>query len=1810
MTLIPNGAFGRRFAAMALLAATALVPGGRAEAQCTVVQNPVQFDPPPDGLPPNGMYPRADEMVLGGTGGARRLLVKYSYGFLVYGLGNPAYPNKLQVKDLKTQEGYPKSGDGLERTNALSVSSDAARSIVAWQDTTSYGTIALATWATGFSGGGDYPPKGTTIRKSTIARVGNRYLAFSMSAAAYGTSVYVADVTTLQQNVPASEASKNSIPSETIAGIDFGYLGSKLVALEAPDGKAYVVVAARDKVTVMDVSNPGAAVPNLSSGFTAKSYSLSKLGISSGQLNYMAAELHPVTSDIHVAVWAVQSPPSVDNPTGLTLTRIPRTLPDTPDVRGSYLDASRTYVPGSPPTIIPFDDDLATIFLERNVVTPGGGASIQLRTAADFSRNLASNLRFTGVEGASPLLGYKDGTKVNLFLGLGVTGAFAASISCAVAPAPAVATLSVDRIPAVGAAQPIADGGVAWLGDTLKIKPVYSPPDTIQPVTDWRLDYDYHAGDADDSSPSAMKLSNADESFVKAGGALPLGEYTLVGPCDPNVAGGTPSTGVGCWASVTANGTYTQTGEPDFATDPVPGSTKDLTIAFEAQNALNAGGSGLATHRIRWTVPTAALKSTSLLAGGTVQVEPQGSPLASGYRWYFSNVPVGQSGDSELGLRASCTGATCNPGLNQPGTYRYWVSVPYKNGFRTPDCPVLNQAGDLCTYDGNQTVKVTDVVLGFTVPPGGIVGAQALVIGSQSVKAGVVVPCATVGEAGFDYDLCQVDGASCPAGSYSGQGLLAPNPFPPSGTGSVTIPMPGEGTWGVRLRYKYTTTGNCAQPSLAYWPSPGAANEWAQVIVTKSKPTIRLRNSSDTADLDYNVLFSSYQITTGVTAKAYAELNGVRDPHPPAGMQWAYVNQSSGQSVTFGSTQGATFSIATAGDYQVVLTGYGIDANVNILAAAPAGGGGGGGGPAPLAISSLQVTNQYPAVGEDVTFTCVASGGTTPYSYQITFGDGAQYAGVTRYTTHAYASSGDYTARCVVTDAVNATALKQQTMYVGSGSGGGGGSCDVRISGATGVLMPYQGEYYVATGQPLSLEAVNTTESASWDFGDGTYGSGSPVAHTWVNATDAEIERTLRLTAGSCTKSYKLFVAPATGPDFTVADAGTGVALEWASDAYRASAGQSLKFTATGTAGAVSWAFGDGTTSTEASPTKAYAPLVDTTYTVRLTNGDKSKQTNVRVSGSTGAALTGNYTFSYSDGSGVSRTAVDPNRAIRFTGVDQATTFTWDFGDGTALGSGSPVLHTFTRGGSFTVMLTVARDGVPGTKQTTTPITFVVKPPPDPLLWVAGGMAYVDNGAGVKWQSDLTVFNPGTQTATISLGFVSGAGSDGATKVTWVPQALVAGETKSYANVLKSLFRLEQGAWGVVLVKGDDIPVAPVIVSRTYNAAGVDTKGTFGLSVPALSVAAGVQPQSAAGGNYLVGLRQDGTFRTNLTVANLKDEAAEVEVVFRGVDGAALGVPARIQVEGRGVKQLDRALSNDVSAGGAGWTTPAPHFSAEVRLTKGSGVYPYATVIDNVTGDAIVATPTPRPSARYRLPGILHYGQWISDVALLNPTANERRVRLEYSYVKKGESDRTAKSKTITLKAFETKVWTDFFPSILELAAGDTSEYSDSFVDIAAASDDAHKDDPFVVNGKTYAASGAGSIGLQVDPYVYEDGIAPQAPSRRILLSGLQANQRFRTNVALFTMVGAGGDDWAEVDVHVVDSFGRELRSVYVRLDADRPVNQLGSSSLFAGLTTTDAEAASIVISNPRGTARVGAYATVIDNLSSDATFVAGQPVP
>ena len=64
--------------------------------------------------------------------------------------------------------------------------------------------------------------------------------------------------------------------------------------------------------------------------------------------------------------------------------------------------------------------------------------------------------------------------------------------------------------------------------------------------------------------------------------------------------------------------------------------------------------------------------------------------------------------------------------------------------------------------------------------------------------------------------------------------------------------------------------------------------------------------------------------------------------------------------------------------------------------------------------ASFSVSSSYPQVGQTITFTATATGGTSPYTFIIDFGDGSNAAGTS--VSHAYSSATSYRATLTVTD--------------------------------------------------------------------------------------------------------------------------------------------------------------------------------------------------------------------------------------------------------------------------------------------------------------------------------------------------------------------------------------------------------------------------------------------------------------------------------------------------------------------------------------------------------------------------------------------------------------------------------------------------------------------------------------------------------------------------------------------------------------------------------------------------------------------------
>ena len=137
------------------------------------------------------------------------------------------------------------------------------------------------------------------------------------------------------------------------------------------------------------------------------------------------------------------------------------------------------------------------------------------------------------------------------------------------------------------------------------------------------------------------------------------------------------------------------------------------------------------------------------------------------------------------------------------------------------------------------------------------------------------------------------------------------------------------------------------------------------------------------------------------------------------------------------------------------------------------------------------------------------------------------------------------------------------------------------------------------------------------------------------------------------------------------------------------------------------WDFGDGTTGSGVAPSHVFSR--PGTYSVTLTvRNDLSQTVSVSKSvtvGTTSNQFVASFTFSPTD-----PTLATGTNAVIFDATDSspaASSWTWDFGDGSSTSGSSAVTHTFTKAGSWVVRLTIS-DG--GSRSATTTRTVTVVP--------------------------------------------------------------------------------------------------------------------------------------------------------------------------------------------------------------------------------------------------------------------------------------------------------------------------------------------------------------------------------------------------------------------------------------------------------------------------------------------------------------------
>lgn len=266
------------------------------------------------------------------------------------------------------------------------------------------------------------------------------------------------------------------------------------------------------------------------------------------------------------------------------------------------------------------------------------------------------------------------------------------------------------------------------------------------------------------------------------------------------------------------------------------------------------------------------------------------------------------------------------------------------------------------------------------------------------------------------------------------------------------------------------------------------------------------------------------------------------------------------------------------------------------------------------------------------------------------------------------------------------------------------------------------------------------------------------------------------------------------------------------------------------------------------------------------------------------------------------------------------------------------VLSTPSVGKGFASYAT-AIDNVTNDPRTLLPVGPIASARPNPDFWLLPSTARIAGAGGAFYSTDLTVAYTGDVSSRYTLKFF-GNNKDGrsGTEKTF---DLAARRSATYGDVLGSVFGLTSD-YGAIRVASQFPASDSAFVAVLAQTSTPGFGGTFGQSVPAATAADLIRNGSE---RSILSVREDGSFRTNLILANATEAVLAVDVRLVGGDGVTLATKT-YTLQPLGMTQVtkvvrDLGVSSDVSGARLvlSTSTAAGSFAA------------YASTIDNVTND-------------------------------------------------------------------------------------------------------------------------------------------------------------------------------------------------------------------------------------------------------------------
>src|SRR6202521_5424685 len=226
---------------------------------------------------------------------------------------------------------------------------------------------------------------------------------------------------------------------------------------------------------------------------------------------------------------------------------------------------------------------------------------------------------------------------------------------------------------------------------------------------------------------------------------------------------------------------------------------------------------------------------------------------------------------------------------------------------------------------------------------------------------------------------------------------------------------------------------------------------------------------------------------------------------------------------------------------------------------------------------------------------------------------------------------------------------------------------------------------------PLTISFTNnstgTITAYSWNFGDNTSSTSANPTHSYTTAGAYAVSLTVTGPGGTNT---------ATKSGYIVATLPVPPIANFSAAPMSGTAPLSVAFSnqSTGTLTTYAWDFGDGSTSTVASPTHAYAAAgsYSPSLTVSGAGGSNTKtQANLITVSAPTAAPVANFSANTTSG--------PAPLSVVFTSASTGSisSYAWNFGDGTTSAATNPT-HAYAAAGSYSPSLTVSGAGGSNTK--------------------------------------------------------------------------------------------------------------------------------------------------------------------------------------------------------------------------------------------------------------------------------------------------------------------------------------------------------------------------------------------------------------------------------------------------------------------------------------------------------------------------------